>query len=99
MAHIWKAGDLARCVIDDDCPIFPTSSRRVKGAVYRVMDVKTINDVYGNPVVGLKMDRHNPVHPVTGEKGYNSHICFRPILPAEPAFTEAMRHLRPKVEA
>ncbi len=99
MAHQWKAGDLAKCVIGDDCPIFPGSSRRLKGAIYRVLDVKAINDVYGRSCVGLRMDRGNPIHPVDGREGFTNAIAFRPILPAEPAFTEAMRSLKPKVEA
>ena len=99
MAYQWKAGDLAVCVNADQCPIYPESVRRVKGAVYRVIAVMSINDVYGRAQVGLKLDRHNPIHPTTGNEGYSNAVCFRPILPAEPCFTEAIRALLPKAEA
>lgn len=99
MSHQWKAGDLAKCVDAADCPIFPGSTRVVEGAVYRVTGVKVIPDVYGKGQVGLKLDRHNCIHPVTGAEGFDHARRFRPILPAEPCFTEAMRSLRPKVEA
>lgn len=99
MAHLWKSGDLARCINADPCPIFPSSVRRVKGRVYRVVDVMTINDVYGRSQVGLKLDRDNPIHPVTGGEAYSNAICFRPIKPASRKFTEAMRSLKPRVEA
>jgi hypothetical protein len=98
-AHVWKAGDLARCNNDDACPVYPSASARVKGAIYRVLEVRAITSLAGNPCVGLKLDRHNPVHPITGEEGYSNAVCFRPILPAEPAFTDAMRSLKPRVDA
>lgn len=99
MAHQWKAGDLAKCVDAQKCPVYPSSTRVSLGAIYRVVGVKTIANIYGEDCVGLKLDRDNCIHPVTGMEGHENVVRFRPVLPAEPAFTEAMRSLKPRVEA
>lgn len=93
MAHQWKAGDLAvRVRVPDG--ILP-EARRVPnsmkvGGVYRVAEV-----LVHLGRVGLVIDGHASLHPT---KAWGAEM-FRPILPAEPCFAEAMRSLRPKVEA
>lgn len=95
MAHLWKVGDLAVCV--DDSPVryidglIETKREYVerlrKGEVYRVTHIAR-----GKTVDCIGLGDFNKL--AGGES-----TRFRPILPAEPAFTEAMRSLKPRVEA
>ena len=91
MAHQWKAGDVAvRVRVPHGVPGPRMPSRFKIGGAYRVRAVLThLNRI------GLVVDGHPSPHPT---KAWGSEM-FRPILPAEPCFTEAMRSLRPKVEA
>lgn len=95
-AHVWKAGDLAKCVLGGFMAGNPVGTFPRKGATYRVIKVippmEWAGDMYG---AGLVLDRIRANNP------HGGFYCgrFRPILPAEPAFTEAMRSLKPRVEA
>lgn len=95
MAHQWKVGDLAVCV-DDSPPrmiggLIETKREYVerlrKGEIYRVTHIAR-----GKTVDCIGLGDIN-------KRAGGECTRFRPILPAEPAFTEAMRSLRPKVEA
>lgn len=100
MAHQWKAGDLAKCVRPNgewvpysyNIPA-PLNAPEQYG-VYRVRAValtnRTLRNFWRKRLVVLEL---------VGIRGRYNCCYFRPILPAEPAFTEAMRSLRPKVEA
>ncbi len=93
MAHQWKAGDLAVrvSVPADAIPEAPRVLTSMKvGCIYRVCDA-----LVHLGRVGLVIDGHPSPHPT---QAWDAEI-FRPVLPAEPAFTEAMRSLRPTVEA
>ena len=90
----WQVGDLAVCVDDKD---FDGSKMEIiKGRIYRVQDVFVGCEYRGGPCDVVALDVG--VIGSDGQAGFDA-ACFRPILPAEPAFTEAMRSLRPKVEA
>ncbi len=90
MAHQWKAGDLAVCVDVSGTPR-TRSDIPAQKAVYRVSEVfQHWSGVIGLRLVGLTL-RY-------GDAGYAASR-FRPVLPAEPVFTEAMRSLKPRVEA
>jgi hypothetical protein len=95
---MWKVGDKAVCVDDEDCPYYPGSSNRVEKSIYTVVDVKPMTDVWGRGVTGLKMDRGNPIHPETKEEGWSNSVCFRPIVKADDDFIAQMRALKPKVK-
>lgn len=88
----WKAGDLAVCVdlsvAEHHLPITAIEVRRI----YRVERV-FVSPRNGNLVLVL-----HGVRADTSDGGYAS-FRFRKLLPAEPCFTEAMRSLKPKVEA
>jgi len=89
-AHVWKAGDLAKCVN-------PASVILAYRGVYRVESITPFrkwND--GSECVGLLFVGHR--HPAN-KSGHFAADNFRPILPAEPAFTDAMRSLKPRVDA
>lgn len=86
MTHQWKAGDLARC-------IEPSASiLRYKG-IYRVKMV-TPPCVWDSGFEGVGLVLHGQRHPTNRDGDFVAHR-FRPILPAEPAFTTAMRALKP----
>lgn len=90
MAHQWKAGDLAVCVN-------PGSKILSYRSIYRVEAVTPVRK-WIEGFVGVGLILVGVRHP----KNTCGDFCcknLRPILPAEPAFTEAMRSLRPKVEA
>lgn len=92
MAHQWKAGDLAVCVALT-IPGRPVPSKILRlGRIYRV---KTVRWSVGDQCVALGLDG---VYSKGPRRDWHAE-AFRPILPAEPCFTEAMRSLRPKVEA
>jgi len=98
MAHQWKAGDLAVCVDNSSrwgefaayTPWRPTYR-----GTYKVAGVRVIEDDLGD-FVALDLvedpDAFNPEAAWEADR-------FRPILPADPAFTDAMRSLKPRVEA
>ena len=78
----WQKGDMALCVDDSPCAIYPGSEGGIrKGAVYSVMEVRVCKDVYSAEKVGLRLDRHNPIHPVTGAIGYQYHGRFIKVTP------------------
>ena len=104
MAHQWKAGDLAVCV-DDSRRWLPFDPPFRSGKVYRVEAVNADADemIFGEPVglilAGIpEFDIITPNFHCHAGDGWVADR-FHPILPAEPCFTEAMRSLRPKVEA
>ena len=86
MAHQWKAGDLAVCVDPEGRGKRCAIPPRFR-ATYRVLEV-----THGGR--GLLFSELNPAP----YDAFNAHR-FRPIEPAEPSFTKAMRELRPLVEA
>tara|TARA_Y100000114_G_scaffold153717_2_gene174290 strand:+ start:38679 stop:38981 length:303 start_codon:yes stop_codon:yes gene_type:complete len=100
MAHQWKAGDLAVCVMpgqvwDKSASGAPAPANAPShGKVYRfveaVMSSRPWWQFWNMPILLLGFEN------VPGR--YNA-ACFRPILPADPAFTEAMRSLKLKVRA
>ncbi|EQB03894.1 hypothetical protein [Sphingobium sp. HDIP04] len=92
MAHQWKAGDLARCI--NDCEDDGTPLGIVRGRIYRVINVFNGWDENGLPSFALNVG----VIGTNGCDGFSAD-CFRPVLPAEPCFVEAMRSLKPRVEA
>ncbi|WDA36423.1 hypothetical protein [Sphingobium sp. YC-XJ3] len=89
MAHLWKAGDLAVCV--ERSPHYPHGSDVPQlRATYRVSGVVDVQEGLGLLLDGMRL--RGPY------VGYLARR-FRPILPAEPCFVEAMRSLKPRVEA
>lgn len=89
-AHVWKAGDLARY-------INPAATILTHRAIYRVESVTPFQKWdRGSECVGLVLVGH--CHP-NNKCGHFAARNFRPIVPAEPAFTEAMRALKPRVDA
>ena len=91
----WQVGDLAVCVDASEPRRKPgvwreNESKRslVKGRVYRVSAI--FGDNFDEGLVGLQVTPGG--WPWLAER-------FRKIKPADPAFTEQMRSLRPKVEA
>lgn len=91
MAHQWKAGDLARCIRDAGSNGGKKASTPIVcGRVYRVLSVYTS----AQGPIGLMVNQTDET-----DWGCWNASWFRPILPAEPAFTKAMRELRPLVEA
>lgn len=93
-AHVWKAGDLAKCVDDAGgfCPVEKIPAEIKKGKVYRVQRAGVSVDHFGKEYVIIGLVGFD------WSRGFNTHY-FRPILPAEPAFTDAMRSLKPRVDA
>lgn len=81
----WKPGDLALCVDDAQCPIYPGTEGGIrKGGVYHVEIVRVVADFAGRECVGLGLDRCNPVHPASGKVGLHNAIRFRKIRPHTP---------------
>ena len=62
---------------------------------YRVAGVRVVKDSFGEFVA---LDLEEDPDAFNPEAAWEANR-FRPVLPAEPAFTEAMRSLKPKVEA
>ena len=93
MSHQWKAGDLAVCVDASAGGSTGIAHLEYRGT-YRVERIYVSpRGLIGLVLFGVRnLDRWN--RPV----GWNADR-FRPVLPAELCFTEAMRSLRPKVEA
>lgn len=90
MGWNWKAGDLAVCVCKE-------SKILQYRSIYRVQAV-TPTRKWSCGFVGVGLLLVGFRHP----GNTSGHFCsnnFRPIQPAEPAFTKAMRELRPMVEA
>ena len=87
MAHQWKAGDLARCIhVGKHWSKYPI----VVGRAYRVIWAgKSAEGPVALQVSGADQE----------QGGCWDAAWFRPILPAEPQFVEAMRSLKPRVEA
>ncbi len=89
MAHLWKVGDKAVCIRDTPWELYkgtmPDNPVRF-GAVVSVARVIAFD--------GITWIAFNE-RPKTA---YDAAF-FRPVLPAEPCFTEAMRNLKPRVEA
>lgn len=97
----WRVGDLALCVCDDPCPIYPGSEGGiVSGGVYTVAAVMALKDVYGRENIGLQLDRHNVTHPKTGAVGYHNSYRFRKIRPhtTDEEDRETIRLLNEKKE-
>lgn len=91
-AHVWKAGDLAKCVALA-IPSRPTPSRLLRlGRIYRVTSVRWS---VGDQCVAIGLEGVYSKGPL---RDWHAE-CFRPTLPAEPAFTEALRSLKPRVDA
>lgn len=96
MAHQWKAGDLAVKVRRKRRPGYTVTPSCVQhrppyGRPCRVVSVT----VSKSGKVGLILDGYPTPGNLFGWAAY----CFEPILPAEPAFTQAMRSLKPSMEA
>ncbi len=90
MSWEWKAGDLAVCVNEDAVTLQYRS-------IYRVEAVTPVIE-WNRGYVGVGLILAGFRHPLNK----SGHFCsrhFRPVEPAEPAFTNAMRELRPLVEA
>ena len=86
----WQVGDLALCVNDDPCEFYPGSEGGVrKNGIYQVVSVRSLPDVYGRFHIGLRLDRHNPVHPVSGKEGSHHASRFRKIRPHAPDAEDA----------
>ena len=78
----WQKGDLALCVDDDPCPVHPGSEGGIrKGGVYTVLEVRAVAARSGVVLTGLRLDRHNPIHPVSGAEGYQNCQRFVKITP------------------
>lgn len=80
----WKAGDLAVAKRGLPCPKPQIEGPIVKGAVYRVLSVKTSRK-NGRVYVRLR----------AGSEGGWSATYFRKIQPASKKFAEQMRSLKP----
>lgn len=101
MADDWQVGDLALCVDDTPCGIFPGSEGGVhKGSIYLVEAVQRLRDIYRRECTGLQLDRHNPTHPVTGATGFHNAIRFVKIRPLSDEERDSfLADLRVPVEA
>ena len=94
----FHVGQLVVCVDATPCPYFPGSEGGVTlNAVYRVIEATTINDVHGRPTDAVRIDRHNPIHPVTGKMGFHNGMRFRPIIdePDNAELIERIKQCRP----
>ena len=91
MAHQWKTGDLARCIRDaGSIGGKKASTPIVRGRVYRVLSVHQS----AQGPIGLMVNQTDET-----DWGCWNASWFRPVLPAETAFTERMRALKPRAEA
>lgn len=91
MAHQWKAGDLAVCVKEGGWRRIDGTDMGGHHPAYRATVRVASVSLFRGEIVVLHLDGYH-------EDGYCAHR-FRPIEPAEPSFTKAMRELRPLVEA
>lgn len=81
----WKPGDLGVCVDDSPCPVYPDSNGGIKlHGFYNIIEVRSLQDKFGRWEVGLRLDRHNPVHPRTGATGFHNACRLRKIHPHTP---------------
>ncbi|WP_010337809.1 hypothetical protein [Sphingobium yanoikuyae] len=97
MSWDWKPGDLAVCVDARPHPIRGAHPDLAVGKIYRVEAVVRVSFslAFGRNCVSLRLTgihAGNPSNDFAGER-------FRKLEAAEPAFTKAMRELRPLVEA
>jgi hypothetical protein len=86
----FKPGDVVVCVDDMSCPVVGTSCSYAKNGVYRVTEVRTGVNLAGEPATGIKTTHY--------ARSFWNVSQFRHLPKADPAFTEAMRALRPEKE-
>ena len=90
MSDDWKVGDLALCVNDDPCPVYPGTEGGIrKGDRYVVIQVRFWRDVWRQPQTALVLDRCNPVHPISGKRGGHNAFRFKRITPHTPDAEDA----------
>jgi len=106
VAHQWKAGDRAKCVLGLDSPPDGYGARAANEcSVIKEKLAPTVGSEWRVDAVELHWRDEELCELVYLRLcGQPSDIVFdarhfRPILPADPAFTEAMRSLKPKVPA
>jgi hypothetical protein len=96
----FKPGDVVCCVDDSPCRCCGAPLPVSKGGVYRVAELQgpAHNHVLGSWITALVL-RGVPVAQTMPHTGWGVNSArFRHLPKADPAFTEAMRALRPEKE-